>query len=257
MDNANSQDYLEKIKIQVIENLKRTTFAPSVQMTDVPRDPEGMNDEAEAELDDADEDENPDSRYTKRGWDKYMERDDELDPSDDEDENENNGVRRQPNAPKRRRNMMDYQNPLAVPDDGAVSARSGRSPAGSANGVGSHTASDDGQEGSPLSDESEGGTFNGAREDSMSSGNRDMDDDDVDMADAPAGGHLAAEGPQEATPPDSPPAVPTNSNVPAQDSSNDMVDEGDSAENPEGVTESHDNGQVAIVGEDGAEVEHA
>ena len=257
MDNANSQDYLEKIKVQVIENLKRTTFAPSVQMTDVPRDPEGMNDEAEAELDDADEDENPDSRYTKRVWDKYMERDDELDPSDDEDENEANGVRRQPNAPKRRRNMMDYQNPLAVPDDGAVSARSGRSPGGSANGIGSHTASDDGQEGSQLSDESEGETFNGAREDSMSSGNRDMDDDDVDMADAPAGGHLAAEGPQEATPPDSPPAVPANSTVPAQDSSNDMVDERDTAENPEGATESHGNDQAAIAGDDGGEVERA
>ena len=160
MDNANSMEYLQKIKVQVIENLKRTTFAPSVQMTDVPRDPEGMNDEADAELDDLDEDENPDSRYTKRRWDKYIEKDGELSDSEDEDENEANGVRRQPNANKRRRNMMDYQNPMAVADDkdisGVVSARSGRSRVGSATGVGSHTAAD--VEG-PRSDESETQTF--------------------------------------------------------------------------------------------------
>ena len=256
MDNANSQDYLEKIKIQVIENLKRTTFAPSVQMTDVPRDPEGMNDEAEAELDDADEDDNPDARYTKRTWDKYIERDDEMDPSDDEDESEANGVRRQPNAPKRRRNMMDFQNPLAVPDDGVISARSGRSRAGSANGVGSHTASDDGQEGSPLTDESEVETFNGAREDSMSSGNRDIDDDDVDMADVPAGGHLATDGPQEATPPDSPPPVAHIATAPTHNAGDDMVDEEDTLDNPESVVQGNDDGQEAIGGEDGATTTH-
>lgn len=30
IDNVNTHKYLEKIKLQVIENLKRTTFAPSV-----------------------------------------------------------------------------------------------------------------------------------------------------------------------------------------------------------------------------------
>ncbi|KAI9763723.1 MAG: histone deacetylase [Candelina submexicana] len=115
MDNANSQDYLEKIKIQVIENLKRTAFAPSVQMTDVPRDPEGMDDEADAILDDLDEDDNKDARYTKRRWDKYVEKDGELSESEDEDENNANGVRKQPGSPKRR-NLMDYTNPAAVPD---------------------------------------------------------------------------------------------------------------------------------------------
>ena len=52
MDNANSREYLEKIRQQVIDNLKKTTFAPSVQMTDVPRDSLAMNDEDEAALDD-------------------------------------------------------------------------------------------------------------------------------------------------------------------------------------------------------------
>jgi len=247
IDNANSLEYLQKIKIQVIENLKRTTFAPSVQMTDVPRDPEGMNDEADAELDDADEDENPDLRYTKRRWDKYIEKDGELSDSEDEDENEANGVRRQPNAPKRRRNMMDYQNPLAVPDDnmasGAASARSGRSRNGSANGAGSPTDSDE-PLGSALSDEGE--AFDVVRDDSVSSDNRD-EDDDIDMADGagiPVTLHLAADGPQEATPPDSPPELAANPTVPAHvviDTGNDAMDEGDTLDDPEfAKEEGHD-----------------
>ncbi|KAI9758592.1 MAG: hypothetical protein M4579_002968 [Chaenotheca gracillima] len=116
MDNANSREYLEKIKTQVIENLKRTAFAPSVQMTDVPRDPEGMDDEADAILDDLDEDENKDDRYTKRRWDKYVEKDGELSDSEDEDESGRNGVRRQLNNGPKRRNIMDYQN-LNAPTD--------------------------------------------------------------------------------------------------------------------------------------------
>ncbi|CAD6587877.1 MAG: histone deacetylase [Alectoria sarmentosa] len=233
MDNANSMEYLQKIKVQVIENLKRTTFAPSVQMTDVPRDPEGMNDDADAELDDLDEDENPDSRYTKRRWDKYIEKDGELSDSEDEDENEANGVRQQPSAPKRRRNMMDYQNPLAAADDkdinGAVSTRSDRSRIGSVNGVGSHTAS--GAEG-PHSDESEAETLDGPREDSLSSGDRE-EDEDIDMVDEDqpvVNGTGPAAGPQEATPPDSPPPAAVNPTVPAHvvaDIGDDAMDEGD------------------------------
>ncbi len=119
MENANSSDYLEKIKVQVIENLKKTTFAPSVQMQDVPREPMGgMTEEEEAELDDLDEDENKDSRHTQRRWDARVTRDDELDESEDEEENriaEMNGVRAQ-NGTKKRPNMMDYQNPNAVSD---------------------------------------------------------------------------------------------------------------------------------------------
>jgi histone deacetylase 1/2 len=119
MENANSSDYLEKIKVQVIENLKKTTFAPSVQMQDVPREPmSGMTEEEEAELDDLDEDENKDSRLTQRRWDARVTRDDELDESEDEEESRishMNGVRAQ-NGTKKRRNIMDYQNPNAVSD---------------------------------------------------------------------------------------------------------------------------------------------
>lgn len=114
MENANSVEYLEKIKIQVIENLKKTAFAPSVQMQDVPREPlGGMTEEEEAELDDLDEDENKDTRHTQRRWDKAITRNDELDESDDEESGHANGVRPQNGVPKRK-NIMDYQNPNTV-----------------------------------------------------------------------------------------------------------------------------------------------
>ncbi|KAJ5574306.1 uncharacterized protein N7459_008733 [Penicillium hispanicum] len=111
MDNANTRDYLDKIRNQVVENLKRTAFAPSVQMTDVPRNPlvNGMDDEADDVLDDMDEDENKDKRFTQRRFDQYVEKAGELSDSEDEEENAANGVRRQPNA-IRRRNQTNYRN---------------------------------------------------------------------------------------------------------------------------------------------------
>lgn len=111
MDNANTKDYLDKIRSQVVENLKRTSFAPSVQMTDVPRNPilDGMDDEADDVLDDLDEDENKDKRFTQRRFDQYVEKPGELSESEDEEENAANGVRRQPNA-FRRRNQTNYRN---------------------------------------------------------------------------------------------------------------------------------------------------
>lgn len=122
MDNANSMDYLEKIRNQVIENLKRTAFAPSVQMTDVPREPlvEGMDDEADAILDDLDEDENKDKRYTKRRFDQYIEKEGELSDSEDEELNEANGIRRQPGI-QLRKNAVNYRN-IDAADSGVDSA---------------------------------------------------------------------------------------------------------------------------------------
>ena len=119
MENANSNDYLNKIKNSVIENLSRTKFAPSTQMQDVPRDIEGMDDEADAELDDLDEDENKDVRHTTRRWDQYVERDGELSDSEDEAENARNGVINNPGR-GRRRNIMDHRNPHAPRDDSAA-----------------------------------------------------------------------------------------------------------------------------------------
>lgn len=110
MDNANTKEYLEKIRAQVVENLKRTAFAPSVQMTDVPRDPlvGGMDDEADAILDDEDEDENKDVRVTRRRFDQYVEKPGELSDSEDEEENAANGIRRQPNTLKSK-NHFSYK----------------------------------------------------------------------------------------------------------------------------------------------------
>ena len=230
MDNSNSPEYLEKIKVQVIENLKRTAFAPSVQMTDVPRDPEGMNDEADAELDDADEDDNPETRFTKRQWDKYIEKNGELSDSEDEEENHENSVRRQPNAAKRRRNIMDFQNPSAAPEYSVGSLH------GSVNGIKSHAASDGERNGVTHSNESEMDPSDGARDESpLSSGNHE-DEDDVDMAEeSVAPGPAQVDGPQEATPPESPPPVAADPAAPApviEDVGNDAMDEGGTIDDP-------------------------
>nr|KMM70012.1 histone deacetylase 2 [Coccidioides posadasii RMSCC 3488] len=111
MDNNNSREYIDRIRKQVIENLKRSAHAPSVQMTDVPRDAlvDGMDDEADAILDDLDEDENKDTRFTKRRFDQYIEKEGELSESEDEEMAAENGVRRQPNGTKRR-NQVNYRN---------------------------------------------------------------------------------------------------------------------------------------------------
>lgn len=215
MDNANSAEYLQKIKLQVIENLRQTTFAPSVQMTDVPRDPEGMNDEADAEMDDLDDDENPDARFTKRRWDKYVEKEGELSESEDEEENEANGVRKQVNGSngKRRRNIMDYQNPLAVPDDNLGGGSGGVGGMRGADGVGSAAIAGNGSGAvsarsgrSQVSRRSEIGT------DEEDVGREEQNgDEDVDMADgetttvpAPPGTNGGSVRAQEATPPESP-----------------------------------------------------
>lgn len=144
MDNANSPEYLDKIKTQVFENLRATAAAPSVQMMDVPRTPlfpidntddpdkEGNPedlDEREDRLDDEDDDKNQDTRYTERKWDQRIEHDGELDDSEDEDMNEQNGVKRQPG--RKRPGIMDYRNPHADPGLGDMDSGS-NTPADSA-----------------------------------------------------------------------------------------------------------------------------
>lgn len=113
MENANSNEYLEKIKNAVVENLKKTA-APSVQMQDVPRQSlGGMTDEDDAMLDDLDVDENKDVRMTQRRWEKHVARDDEFEESDDEEMAGANGVYQVNGKGK---SIMDHKNPDA-PDD--------------------------------------------------------------------------------------------------------------------------------------------
>lgn len=116
MENANSKEYLQKITNQVIENLKKTAFVPSVQMTDVPRTTIlGGTDEEDDIADDMDEDENKDVRMTSHRMDNQITRDDEFDESDDEDAAAKAYGNSKQDKPKRR-NIMDYQNANAASD---------------------------------------------------------------------------------------------------------------------------------------------
>jgi histone deacetylase 1/2 len=201
MDNANSPEYLHKILTQVIENIRRTQFAPSVQMTDVPRDSllPGMNDEDDDAMDDEDADQNPDARYTQRFMDSKVAKDNEFyDESEDEDTNANMGIRAQPGSSKRRRNITDYPNPHAIDDDfdsrlgTPVGARS-RSPNGDASARETKNASPalGARSATRASSRAAGSAANGAaaagaRSNGTSSRNRTpavaaVEDEDVDM----------------------------------------------------------------------------
>ena len=110
MDNANSREYLEKILSQVLENMRRTQHVPSVQMTDIPRESLGMNDEEEAAMDDLEEDLNADKRSTQRRRDNEVEKDGELyDSEDDIMDDESHGPSRQPGRDMERA-RMNYRN---------------------------------------------------------------------------------------------------------------------------------------------------
>jgi histone deacetylase 1/2 len=119
MDNANSTDYLEKIKRTVIENIRRTG-KPSVEaLSEVPRHSlaRGMESDDEDEEDDLDADMNADQRITQRQRDKMVVPDNEFDDASDDEEYRNGlGVRRQPGE-ARRRGIMSFQNPDALPDE--------------------------------------------------------------------------------------------------------------------------------------------
>ncbi|KZL80576.1 histone deacetylase rpd3 [Colletotrichum incanum] len=124
MENSNSFEYLEKIKAAVIDNLRHTQPAPSVQMQDVPRQPfGGMTDEEEAELNDMDEDEHPDERMTQRRWEQRTRNEADFEDSDDEDMDEANGMTRPRNAKKR--TFGDYRQAEGDVDSGAPSPLNG------------------------------------------------------------------------------------------------------------------------------------
>lgn len=78
MENHNTREYLEKVRTRVVENLRHVTFAPSVQIQDVPRDVYSSDEE------DEDDSKNKDKRITQKMRDKR--RVSELELSDSEDE---------------------------------------------------------------------------------------------------------------------------------------------------------------------------
>ena len=220
MENANTAEYLEKIKNQVVENIRRTMHKPSVQMTDVPSDLPGMDDEADGFLDDLDDDEHPDDRYTRRRWDKYTEKDGELSESEDDEALERNGVRRNPRAP-RKRNIMDYRNAHASPDDEEAlldelnrTADADADPAAAGpNGSAQHDSPAPGSS-RPTSPALPATTAEPTAADNDVEMGDDADGANVASAAAaatsppPAPAQAAAEGPQAVTPPDSPPTPP-------------------------------------------------
>ncbi|KAK9327403.1 hypothetical protein V1505DRAFT_377485 [Lipomyces doorenjongii] len=87
MQNANSKEYLDRIRTTVLENLSRTKFAPSVQMTDVPRD-------APEEEPEEDTEESKDMRGgSQEVWDSNIQKDGELSDSEDEGEGGRRDIR--------------------------------------------------------------------------------------------------------------------------------------------------------------------
>jgi len=135
MENANSVEYLERIKAQVYENVRRTaTQATGVGMADVPRrglgeggDEGETAEEEEARLmdEEADGETGKEKRFTERLWEKKtttmvggmggLSEDDE--DSEDEAMADAVGVVKAGAAGGRGRGIMDYHNPHAPRDE--------------------------------------------------------------------------------------------------------------------------------------------
>lgn len=98
MNNANTREYIDRVRTTVLDNIRRTMSVPSVQMQEVPRGDVGMSetlDEQESRLDDdeADQESNKDRRYTQRLLDRSVEGTHEPSECEDKDINAANGVK--------------------------------------------------------------------------------------------------------------------------------------------------------------------
>lgn len=224
MENANSYDYLEKIKIAVIENLKKTAPVPSVQMQDVPRHGLGLTDEEEAELDDLDEDENKDVRMTQRQWEKSVARQDEYDDSDDEEIAQANGVSK-PNGPPRR-SIMDYRNPHADVDMDSGLA----TPVRNGDAAAEEADAEEGDETMAEEPADEPKAENADKDKSEEATVNVGEDGDVDMAEAADDAQETAIKSEEAEAPPSP--QPEKGQSPAADASKKSADGGSPKEKP-------------------------
>lgn len=221
MDNANSPEYLEKIKTQVFENLRRTTHVPSVQMTDVPRSPiNNMTgetlDEEEERLDDeeADLEESKDKRSTQRQLDARIARDDEFEDSDGEEEDFT--VHRKAQMLPRRVGIMDHVNPHAPPEDSGANTPmdDARSPNGDAEDTDEQMQIDGANDvkdanaavgEAMLAAKAEKSPAPERKEELASNQSEAGAEADDEMPDAPENNAAAGNG--QATPPDSPPAT--------------------------------------------------
>jgi histone deacetylase 1/2 len=222
MDNANSREYLDKILVQVLENMRRTIHAPSTQGQVIPGASLGMDDEEEAALDDLDEEINTDKRGSQRKADQRIEKNGELSDSEDEDdENEP----RSPHGPSRlpgrdmRRARMNYRNLLDVPDadsgietgSGMETPQQGSSPPDDDLEMNLDGDATGNQTPSPVQGLNGSAAVSGPQSPLPAT----ADDDDVDMGDAGAASVPPAPAPAanpeptvtagQITPPDSPP----------------------------------------------------
>ncbi|KAF3035554.1 histone deacetylase [Didymella heteroderae] len=204
MENANSHDYLHKIKSTVIDNIRRTG-RPSVEaFTNIPNNPLTRDDEESDADDDMDADENPDVRSTTRQLDRRTEKVGEIeDDSDNEDYENSIGVRKQPGRDKPRN--IRAENPNAAKPDG-LDKIPGMDDVNGDSVVSTRQTSPAGSRTPALAEQS-------------------ADDGDVEMDDAEATGAAPAAAAESTrsqspannlTPPESPSAVPQGG-VPAPD----------------------------------------
>ncbi|KAM9986619.1 hypothetical protein ACTFIY_011037 [Dictyostelium cf. discoideum] len=86
MENQNTKDYLEKLKIQLLENLRNLNHAPAAAHHDIPPDSFNYSDD--------EDDEDPDVRISEADRDKKVHHQGELSDSDEEDgrRNYSNGL---------------------------------------------------------------------------------------------------------------------------------------------------------------------
>lgn len=212
MENSNSREYLEKITAAVIDNLRNTGPAPSVQMQDVPRKPfGGMTDEEEAELDDLDEDENKDVRMSEHRWDKNVENAAEFEGSDDEEMASANGKTRSAG----KRSFNDFSKGDGETDGKATSPK--------ANGDDTEQAADDAHDvnDDTLEDVTAAAEADkeGEAEDAEKTGESSKldNDGDVGMTDSAAGEEEEAKIKQEEVEQDAAPEPAAEGDKPAEE----------------------------------------
>ncbi|KAL2914062.1 Histone deacetylase 1 [Polyrhizophydium stewartii] len=132
MENMNSREYLDRMKAQILENLRHINHAPSVQMHQVPHDTYSSDDED-------DDNESKERRLSQKHIDKRRVPENELSDSDDEGDN-----RRDRRSYRERR--LHRERPLMSYDKERSGASNGESGAGPSAAVAQSGASEQAME---------------------------------------------------------------------------------------------------------------
>eukprot|EP01102_Stenamoeba_stenopodia_P009700 TRINITY_DN2868_c0_g1_i2.p1 TRINITY_DN2868_c0_g1~~TRINITY_DN2868_c0_g1_i2.p1 ORF type:complete len:515 (-),score=87.52 TRINITY_DN2868_c0_g1_i2:82-1626(-) len=115
MENQNSQEYLDKLRAKILDNLRNLPHAPSIPMREAAPDPSNQY----ADSDFEDEFDDPDSRYSQRMRDSKIAAEGELSDSDDDDDrrdeiNYNDVSRSRLSTPASSSNKRPYTSPTAT-----------------------------------------------------------------------------------------------------------------------------------------------